>query len=48
MKTTTDVRMPEFRVLGVRVNAVQIPQVIDWMEYCIHDRGRARYESGPR
>ena len=43
MKTTTDVRMPEFRVLGVRVNAVQIPQVIDWMEYCIHDRGRARY-----
>lgn len=43
MKTTTDVRMPAFRVLGVRVNAVQIPQVIDWMEYCIHDRGRARY-----
>lgn len=43
MKTTTEVRMPEFRVLGVRVNAVQIPQVIDWMEYCIHDRGRARY-----
>jgi N-acetylglucosaminyldiphosphoundecaprenol N-acetyl-beta-D-mannosaminyltransferase len=43
MKTTTDVRMPEFRVLGVRVHAVQIPQVVDWMEYCIHDRGRARY-----
>ena len=43
MKTTTEVRMPEFRVLGVRVNAVQIPQVIEWMEYCIHDRGRARY-----
>lgn len=43
MKTVTDVRMPEFRVLGVRVNAVQIPQVVDWMEYCIHDRGGARY-----
>ena len=35
--------MPEFRVLGVRVNAVQIPQVVDWMQYCIHERGPARY-----
>jgi N-acetylglucosaminyldiphosphoundecaprenol N-acetyl-beta-D-mannosaminyltransferase len=43
MTTKTDVRMPEFRVLGVRVNAVQIPQVVDWMEYCIHERGPARY-----
>lgn len=43
MTTQTEVRMPEFRVLGVRVNAVQIPQVIDWMQYCIQDRRRARY-----
>ena len=35
--------MPEFRVLGVPVNAVQIPQVIAWMEQCINERGRARY-----
>ncbi len=35
--------MPEFRVLGVPVNAVQIPQVVEWMEQCIHERGRARY-----
>lgn len=35
--------MPEFRVLGVPVNAVQIPQVIAWMEQCIHERGKARY-----
>lgn len=35
--------MPEFRVLGVRVNAVQIPQVVDWMEQCIEERGTARY-----
>jgi N-acetylglucosaminyldiphosphoundecaprenol N-acetyl-beta-D-mannosaminyltransferase len=43
MTTRTEVRMPEFRVLGVRVNAVQIPQVIDWMEHCIEKRGPARY-----
>lgn len=41
--TKTQVRMPEFRVLGVPVNAVQIPQVIAWMEQCIHERGKARY-----
>jgi len=43
MTMQTEVRMPEFRVLGVRVNAVQIPQVIDWMQYCIQDHGRAKY-----
>ncbi len=43
MTVQTDVRMPEFRVLGVRVNAVQIPQVIDWMQYVIRARGAARY-----
>jgi N-acetylglucosaminyldiphosphoundecaprenol N-acetyl-beta-D-mannosaminyltransferase len=41
--TKTQVRMPEFRVLGVPVNAVQIPQVIAWMEQCIRERGKARY-----
>jgi N-acetylglucosaminyldiphosphoundecaprenol N-acetyl-beta-D-mannosaminyltransferase len=41
--TRTQVHMPEFRVLGVPVNAVQIPQVIEWMEHCIHERGTARY-----
>jgi N-acetylglucosaminyldiphosphoundecaprenol N-acetyl-beta-D-mannosaminyltransferase len=35
--------IPEFRVLGVSVNAVQIPQVIGWMERCIRERGPARY-----
>ena len=30
-------------MLGVPVNAVQIPQVIAWMEQCIHERGKARY-----
>jgi N-acetylglucosaminyldiphosphoundecaprenol N-acetyl-beta-D-mannosaminyltransferase len=43
MTNRTEVQMPEFRVLGVRVNAVQIPQVIEWMKYCIGERGRARY-----
>ncbi len=43
MTTKTAIRVPEFRVLGVRVNAVQIPQVIDWMENCIRDRGATRY-----
>jgi len=41
--TPVEVQIPEFRVLGVPVNAVQIPQVIAWMEQCIHERGRARY-----
>ena len=40
---TTEVHMPQFRVLGVPVNAVQIPQVIDWMRYCIRERGPSRY-----
>jgi N-acetylglucosaminyldiphosphoundecaprenol N-acetyl-beta-D-mannosaminyltransferase len=43
MTTTTEVHMPEFRVLGVPVNAVQIPQVVQWMEYCIGEGGPARY-----
>jgi N-acetylglucosaminyldiphosphoundecaprenol N-acetyl-beta-D-mannosaminyltransferase len=43
MTTKTGNLLPHFRVLGVRVNAVQIPQVVDWMESCIQDRGPARY-----
>jgi N-acetylglucosaminyldiphosphoundecaprenol N-acetyl-beta-D-mannosaminyltransferase len=43
MKRAIANRIPEFRVLGVRVNAVQIPQVIEWMEQCIEERGTARY-----
>jgi N-acetylglucosaminyldiphosphoundecaprenol N-acetyl-beta-D-mannosaminyltransferase len=35
--------MPEFRVLGIPVNAVQIPEVVAWMEECIAERGPARY-----
>jgi len=38
-----ETRMSEFRVLGVRVNAVQIPEVIQWMERSIAERGPARY-----
>lgn len=40
---TTELRMPEFRVLGIPVHAVQIPQVVEWMESCIQERGPARY-----
>jgi N-acetylglucosaminyldiphosphoundecaprenol N-acetyl-beta-D-mannosaminyltransferase len=43
MSTQSEMRIPEFHVLGVRVNAVQIPQVVDWMESCIQERGPARY-----
>jgi N-acetylglucosaminyldiphosphoundecaprenol N-acetyl-beta-D-mannosaminyltransferase len=39
----TEVPMPQFRVLGVPVNAVQIPEVVAWMESSIEDRSRARY-----
>jgi N-acetylglucosaminyldiphosphoundecaprenol N-acetyl-beta-D-mannosaminyltransferase len=35
--------LPEFRVLGIPVHALQIPQVIEWMERCIQERDRARY-----
>lgn len=38
------VRMvPSFRVLGVRVDVVQIPDAIQVLETWIHDRGPARY-----
>jgi len=39
----TQTLLPEFRVLGIRVNAVQIPGVVEWMEQCIRERGPARY-----
>jgi N-acetylglucosaminyldiphosphoundecaprenol N-acetyl-beta-D-mannosaminyltransferase len=35
--------IPNFRVLGVRVNAVQIPDTIRILEGWIHERGRSRY-----
>jgi N-acetylglucosaminyldiphosphoundecaprenol N-acetyl-beta-D-mannosaminyltransferase len=43
MTTKTETRLPEFRVLGIPVNAVQIPDVIDWMRRSIRERGRSRY-----
>jgi len=35
--------IPSFRVLGVRVNSVQIPEVIQILEQWIRERDRARY-----
>ena len=35
--------IPSYRVLGVRVNGVQIPDAIQILESWIHARGRARY-----
>ncbi len=43
MTIRTGNSLPQFRVLGVPVNAVQIPDVIEWMETCIAERGPARY-----
>jgi N-acetylglucosaminyldiphosphoundecaprenol N-acetyl-beta-D-mannosaminyltransferase len=43
MTINTQNPLPQFRVLGVRVNAVQIPDVVDWMESSIQERGPARY-----
>jgi N-acetylglucosaminyldiphosphoundecaprenol N-acetyl-beta-D-mannosaminyltransferase len=36
-------RIPNFRVLGVRVDAVQIPEAIKVLESWIEERGPARY-----
>jgi N-acetylglucosaminyldiphosphoundecaprenol N-acetyl-beta-D-mannosaminyltransferase len=35
--------VPEFNVLGVRVHAVQIPEVVSWMEYAIMARSGAKF-----
>ena len=35
--------IPSFRVLGVRVNEVQIPDAIEVLESWIRERGSARY-----
>jgi len=35
--------IPSFRVLGIRVNVVQIPDTIQVLESWIHDRGPVRY-----
>ncbi len=35
--------MSEFKVLGVRVNGVQIPDVVETVCQWIHDRGPARF-----
>ena len=35
--------IPSFRVLDVRVNAVQIPDVVQILEQWIGERGRTRY-----
>lgn len=40
---TSEVHMPKFHVLGIPVNAVQIPDAIAWMRFCIRERGRSRY-----
>jgi N-acetylglucosaminyldiphosphoundecaprenol N-acetyl-beta-D-mannosaminyltransferase len=40
---TSDMPAPGFRVLGVRVNAVQIPQVVALMENWIRSRNTGRY-----
>ena len=35
--------LPSFRLLGVRVHAVQIPDALAWMEECIRDRNGCHY-----
>lgn len=42
---TKFVAMPDFLVLGVRVHAVQIPEVITWMESVIRGRSVSRFVS---
>jgi N-acetylglucosaminyldiphosphoundecaprenol N-acetyl-beta-D-mannosaminyltransferase len=37
--------LPQFNLLGVRVHALQIPEVVAWMEAAIADRSRCRFLS---
>lgn len=37
--------LPQFNLLGVRVHALQIPEVVAWMEATIADRSRCRFLS---
>ena len=37
--------LPQFNLLGVRVHALQIPDVVSWMEAAIADRSRCRFLS---
>jgi N-acetylglucosaminyldiphosphoundecaprenol N-acetyl-beta-D-mannosaminyltransferase len=43
LPTFTALEIPSFRVLGVRVHSVQIPEVIEILEHWASERGRTRY-----
>lgn len=43
--TKPHVSIPQFNLLGVRVHALQIPEVVTWMEAAIADRSRCRFLS---